>query len=105
MFGKSKVLVGKNLKESQKQRAVKADRRPARNNKFIDERFSYKKGSVFKGKHYIIFANDITADDVRVSEKTFKKWTGKLSAKEIKLTAKSNGKGGLIDIKYIEIIT
>ena len=104
MFGKSKVLVNKNMKIAQQKRAVKGVRRPARNDKFIDERFSYKKGSVFRGKHYIIFENDITADDVRISETVFKKWTGKLSAKEIKITAKSNKKGGLIDIKSIEII-
>lgn len=92
------------MKIAQQKRAVKGVRRPARNDKFVDERFSYKKGATYRGKHYIIFENDVTADDVRISEEVFKKWTGKLSAKEIKITAKSNKKGGLIDIKSIEII-
>ena len=43
MFGKSKVLVDKNIKIAQQKRAVKGVRRPARNDKFVDERFSYKK--------------------------------------------------------------
>jgi hypothetical protein len=105
MFKKSKVLVNGNMKIAQKKRAIKGDRRPARNCKFVDERFSYMRGSVYNGEQYWIFANDNTADDVRISEEDFKEWTGKLKAKEIKITAKSNKSGGLIDIKKIEIIT
>ncbi len=104
MFGKSKVLVNKNIKIAQKKRAVKGDRRPARNCKFVDERFSYMRGSVYNGEQYWIYANDKTGDDVRISEETFKEWTGKLKSKEIKLTARSNKSGGLIDIKKFEII-
>lgn len=61
------------------------------------------RGSVYNGEQYWIFANDNTADDVRISEEDFKEWTGKLKAKEIKITAKSNKSGGLIDIKKLKL--
>ncbi len=103
-IGKSKVLVGQNLKESQKQRASKGVRRPLRGKVINDERFSYKKGAVYRKKHYLIFDNDITGYDVRISEEQFKKLTGQLNADEIKITAKSDIKGNLTSIKKIEII-
>ena len=103
-FGKGKVLTGKNLKESQRQREAKGERRPARNRQFTNELFTYKRGSVYRGKQYWIFENDITAFDVSISQENLKKYTGRIKAKEIKLTAKSNEKGNLISIKSIEII-
>ena len=51
-----------------------------------------------------VFVKDITAFDISISEESFKKYTGKLKAKEIKITAKSNEKGSLSSIKSIEII-
>lgn len=103
-FGKGKVLTGKNLKEGQKQRTNKSVRKPLRGKVIKDELFSYKKSALFRGKHYLIFDNDTTGYDVRVSEEIFKKHTGKLTADEIKINAKSNEKGSLISIKSIEII-
>ena len=103
-FGKGKVLTGKNLKESQKRREAKGDRRPAKNRQFTDELFTYKRGSVYRGKQYWIFENDITAFDISISEESFKKYKGKIKDKEIKITAKNNKKGSLSSIKSIEII-
>ena len=66
--------------------------------------FLIKKEAVYRKKHYLIFDNDITGYDVRISEEQFKKLTGLSNADEIKITAKSDIKGNLTSIKKIEII-
>ena len=66
--------------------------------------FLIKKEAVYRKKHYLIFDNDITGYDLRISEEKFKKLTGQLNADKIKITAKSDIKGNLTSIKKIEII-